>query len=1178
MLRLIGPAHGRFAVCLSAALFSVVALPASSVQASQAALHKRGCLDERSSGRVLARYQWTQRGSTVERRHLPPGPGDYPQLVRVEEHGVDVEIEIEDRTGSVVARSNSPVERSATQYVYLPASLAAATLIVRAQEPAGPEGTIRVTFLAGGSVPPEGSEDCAGALRQWADGDMSYARGRALTLGRATADTGSARTAFETAARAYSLAREALPGPTHASERGLLELNLAALAYYGLKDWSGSAYWGARASATFAVTHETYRRARAQAIEAAAWIELATRAATVDQTARTPQAAHQQFVAARSQLAALAQLHSTRHEWYDRALQINNIGAAYTYESRFEAAIPYFSRAQRSFESLGETTRSALALQNIGYCDWGLGRLSAALTKFDRAMELMASMERPNLYLIALSNNGLAHYEAGRFDEALRLETQALDLATRLQSSQARARSYFGIGVTYYAIGDRELAADFLRRGLEIATPELDARLRVDTLRTLAQIEYESGRLTESTAHDSEALRLATASWARARILLHLAQGYGAQGDETGSRRILDELISHPPSHDELVRAMARVQRARLWHAAGSLQLAQNELLRAIETFDRFDSLADRFEARVELARVYADQGLSAQALTNLRRALRYSLEIRAQTANPEYRTSIVQSLRPALSLEVDLLHARFTELSKQMSFDAAQAVARESLAAVDGDRAGGFQAWRAEYLEQRSDTELARLLSSSSSLYRDMAERRFELGAREDRAGTNDARARVLREDIARLRVRLGLITAEIARRSGSAAEYVSDVRLEAAKADRALTTGHAVIEYWLGTTHAYAWVLKGTTVDWIELPASEEIDRAARGLHAAMRSPAATAAARRELCSQLYRLVLAPLGPKLAGVRELTIVPDRSLHYVPFSALRDPVQSRAPYLVQTSAVSIAPALRFLPDKSPELNSSRRVTAGSRMLIIADPIYAADDPRLGSAGKAVALAASLQDNRGALRGTGVGPDLVRLESSAREASRIRALFGPQNVDLLEGVDATRDAVLARDLAHYRFIHIASHGLIDSEIPQLSALILGTHGSGGPVTDPYLRAADLLTRTFHAQAIVLSACDTALGKEYGNEGLVGLRYAALARGAHSVVATLWPVSDGVAATLMTDMYRGVIASDGAGTGQTQGGGLQVARALATAMREELAREPALDPALWAPFTVYVAGD
>jgi CHAT domain-containing protein len=97
--------------------------------------------------------------------------------------------------------------------------------------------------------------------------------------------------------------------------------------------------------------------------------------------------------------------------------------------------------------------------------------------------------------------------------------------------------------------------------------------------------------------------------------------------------------------------------------------------------------------------------------------------------------------------------------------------------------------------------------------------------------------------------------------------------------------------------------------------------------------------------------------------------------------------------------------------------------------------------------------------------------------------------------------------------------------------------------------------------------VVLSACDTALGREFAGEGLIGLRYAALARGARSVVATLWPVSDAIAADVMTDMYRNIAAN-----------GQPVEMALSSAIRSALTRTPALDPALWGPFAVYVAND
>jgi CHAT domain-containing protein len=203
---------------------------------------------------------------------------------------------------------------------------------------------------------------------------------------------------------------------------------------------------------------------------------------------------------------------------------------------------------------------------------------------------------------------------------------------------------------------------------------------------------------------------------------------------------------------------------------------------------------------------------------------------------------------------------------------------------------------------------------------------------------------------------------------------------------------------------------------------------------------------------------------------------------------------------------------------------------------------------------------------------------LARLDSSAREARQIRVLFDPWQVDLLEGLHATRDELVGRDLADYRLIHFASHGWIDAEIPQLSALILGLYGPRGAISDPYFRAGDFLGRTLRADAVVLSACDTALGAEMPGEGLVGLRYAALARGAHSVVASLWPVSDGIAADLMTGMYREMTARRGSGGDRAAVSvGQGVARALTTAIRQLLQRSAQVDPALWAPFTVYVAG-
>lgn len=191
-------------------------------------------------------------------------------------------------------------------------------------------------------------------------------------------------------------------------------------------------------------------------------------------------------------------------------------------------------------------------------------------------------------------------------------------------------------------------------------------------------------------------------------------------------------------------------------------------------------------------------------------------------------------------------------------------------------------------------------------------------------------------------------------------------------------------------------------------------------------------------------------------------------------------------------------------------------------------------------------------------------PEYRRLSFTGDEAARVAALFPATDVDRLMGLEATRERLLALDLSQYRFIHIAAHGVVDAQVPQLSALILGSYDASGRPVDGAVRVADLSLETLSADVAVFSACDTALGKEVPSEGLVGIGSTVLARGARAVVASLWSVSDESGARLMTEFYRHLLQDS-----------MSAPAALGAAMRSVISREPAADPALWAAFQVSV---
>ena len=122
------------------------------------------------------------------------------------------------------------------------------------------------------------------------------------------------------------------------------------------------------------------------------------------------------------------------------------------------------------------------------------------------------------------------------------------------------------------------------------------------------------------------------------------------------------------------------------------------------------------------------------------------------------------------------------------------------------------------------------------------------------------------------------------------------------------------------------------------------------------------------------------------------------------------------------------------------------------------------------------------------------------------------------------GFDASRTAALGSELAQYRIVHFATHGVFDNENPGLSGLILSLYDEKGQPQDGFLRLHDIYNLQLPAELIVLSACNTALGKQVKGEGLTGMVRGFLYAGSQRVVASLWKVDDEATGELMKRFY------------------------------------------------------
>jgi CHAT domain-containing protein len=287
----------------------------------------------------------------------------------------------------------------------------------------------------------------------------------------------------------------------------------------------------------------------------------------------------------------------------------------------------------------------------------------------------------------------------------------------------------------------------------------------------------------------------------------------------------------------------------------------------------------------------------------------------------------------------------------------------------------------------------------------------------------------------------------------------------------------------------------------------------------------------------------------------KRLLIVSDGALQYIPFAALpkpdsrpktqdpkpqttdhEPPTTDHRPLIVDHEVVHL-PSASVLAVLRRELVA--RQAAARTVAVLADPVFQENDPRVkrppsqaepksdGAAAKGVEPPLVAESVTRSARESGLA-SFARLPLSRREAEAITSLT--PKTERLTALDfrASKPTVAQADLRQYRIVHFATHGLLNSQHPELSGIVLSLVDEQGKSQDGFLRLHEIYNLELGADLVVLSACQTALGKEIKGEGLVGLTRGFMYAGAPRVVASLWKVDDKATAELMKQFYRGML--------------------------------------------------
>ncbi|MDX9980708.1 MAG: CHAT domain-containing protein, partial [Lentisphaeria bacterium] len=310
------------------------------------------------------------------------------------------------------------------------------------------------------------------------------------------------------------------------------------------------------------------------------------------------------------------------------------------------------------------------------------------------------------------------------------------------------------------------------------------------------------------------------------------------------------------------------------------------------------------------------------------------------------------------------------------------------------------------------------------------------------------------------------------------------------------------------------------------------------------------------------LYRYLIAPVERQLAGVSSLWIVPDGALALLPFESF---VLPDGRYLVEAFDIRYVQSLRvaqILRDRTYDQPRKPLLALGGAIYEKEkDPDRETNGPSGDKERKAWEMALAVTASRSSRQG-----EWKNLPGTLAEVEAIGTLFPDARV--LTGDDAAESRLKAMatagELANYRVLHFATHGMVVPDSPELSALVLSqTEPAGADREDGFLSMGEVAKLRLAADLVTLSACETGLGRIYSGEGVVGLGQAFLVAGANGVTLSLWQVADESTKDLMVAVY-GLVEKEG----------MPFAQALTRVKREFIKNRKYSHPFYWAPFVYY----
>jgi CHAT domain-containing protein len=677
--------------------------------------------------------------------------------------------------------------------------------------------------------------------------------------------------------------------------------------------------------------------------------------------------------------------------------------------------------------------------------------------------------------------------------QALALHLHHVQLATRALGEQ---------GIAAFILGDTETAKKQVVRAWGLSKVEHDPAASVRYASVFGAGLVQVHRYKEALGPLNEAIRIAATSHGVAYPTIAV---YAKIDALAGLHQYNEALQLANQSLKRLEGTPYAAHRSQVLLSLGGIQKDRGDLKAAIDDYEQ----AVEISAQIQNYRGITDAGgLLAQvyeSTNNLPQALKsINLAIDANTRIPDELYLVPRNL--AIKAEItdkmgdakgsDALYRKSMALIDRMIGRASTTnVQRQLLSEMSDVYSGYFASLCAQkrYDEALQVLENVRGRVETEALLHHANELVHEPNAEEKELTKLNLSLIDTDDPASRAAITSAIYTTELGMSPSSLAQETITHPVHLKALQQSLSPNELVIEYVLAEPASYAFAITQDSVTPYRLSSKAVIESDARQYTKDVRGRQENLS----LAAKLFDELLKPIK-EYGEKTDLIVIPDGSLHLVPFAALAD----SGGYVLKTHTVDISPSSTVFDLLTKRVRKDETVSM----------------PYIG-----VAAWTQTTDNRNPIVRSISGPQrsqLVPLPDSQTEVETI-AKDLPQPSTILLGADATEGHFKSLDLNSTEVVHLALHGYTDLDYPDRSALIFAPDASGAD--DGLLQVREIRNLHLKAKLVTLSACNTGVGP-VGEAGIVNLVNAFIEAGADSVVSTLWEVEDHTTEHLMTDFY------------------------------------------------------